>query len=229
MQSKSTQFFAVTVASAALSLLAAPVLGQPAQPLTGNAVLGAPLKAVGTLQRIDSKNRLAFIAHEPVPQLNWPAMTMHFGVPDGWLLAGVSPGQRIRFAFAARGDGYDLVAIENNAAVDSLPATARGQADELRSSEARPTHATSGSHEGMQMDSIPGMCHGVMCPKSVDHDAAQRNPDKSNEHDSMAMPSMGMHHKGGAMSMGAMGGMMGSMMHGANWRERASRWLPFLR
>ena len=41
------------------------------------------------------------IAHSPVTELNWPAMTMPFKVADAKLLQGLQPGQTIMAMFTA--------------------------------------------------------------------------------------------------------------------------------
>ncbi len=48
------------------------------------------------------------IAHRPIPQLNWPAMTMSFEL-DGYQGKPLAPGQQIRFTFRQTESGYALV------------------------------------------------------------------------------------------------------------------------
>ena len=46
--------------------------------------------------------------HEPVPALQWPAMTMPFKVADKKLLQGLQKGQTLDFSFTKRGEDYVL-------------------------------------------------------------------------------------------------------------------------
>lgn len=48
------------------------------------------------------------IAHRPIAQLNWPAMTMSFEL-DGYQGEPFTPGQQIRFTFRQTESGYALV------------------------------------------------------------------------------------------------------------------------
>ena len=52
------------------------------------------------------------LKHEPVPALNWPAMTMGFKLAEPALAKGLKPGQRLRFSFMQRGDDYLITAVE---------------------------------------------------------------------------------------------------------------------
>lgn len=54
-------------------------------------------EGVGVVKSMDVKAGKAVIAHEPMPALSWPAMTMAFKVADKAGLAAVKPGQKVRF------------------------------------------------------------------------------------------------------------------------------------
>jgi Cu(I)/Ag(I) efflux system protein CusF len=56
--------------------------------------------AIGTVRKLDRDNKVAIIAHEPVPSLGWPAMVMPFQVADE-ALAGLEEGETVTFAFSA--------------------------------------------------------------------------------------------------------------------------------
>lgn len=60
-------------------------------------------KSMGVIKSIDAQNRLVTIAHNPVKELKWPAMTMEFMVLDESLLAGLKPGEKINFSFMSMG------------------------------------------------------------------------------------------------------------------------------
>ena len=50
------------------------------------------------------------ISHQPVPALNWPAMTMTFKAPDQAMIAGLQNGAAVEFSF--RQEGSDNVLME---------------------------------------------------------------------------------------------------------------------
>jgi Cu/Ag efflux protein CusF len=50
------------------------------------------------------------IAHDPIEELSWPAMTMGFSVPNTALVAGIEPGDIVAFSF--RREGNDNVITE---------------------------------------------------------------------------------------------------------------------
>lgn len=53
------------------------------------------------------------IAHQAIPQLNWPPMTMQFSL-QGYQGQVFAPGQRITFAFKQVTTGYQLVSASTN-------------------------------------------------------------------------------------------------------------------
>lgn len=55
------------------------------------------------------------LSHKPIPELDWPAMTMDFAVADDIDLTAVAPGQSLRFGLAAGADGQVITAIETAA------------------------------------------------------------------------------------------------------------------
>ncbi|WP_428508778.1 efflux RND transporter periplasmic adaptor subunit [Roseateles sp.] len=52
------------------------------------------------------------LAHEPVPALKWPAMTMGFKLADPKLATGLKRRQTVRFSFTQQGDDYLITAVE---------------------------------------------------------------------------------------------------------------------
>ncbi|HEX2012659.1 MAG TPA: copper-binding protein, partial [Roseateles sp.] len=52
------------------------------------------------------------LAHEAVPALKWPAMTMGFRLASPKLAAGLKPKQVVRFSFIRQGDDYLITAVE---------------------------------------------------------------------------------------------------------------------
>jgi Cu/Ag efflux protein CusF len=77
----------------------------------------------GVVQDVDRAARVATIAHEPVPSLKWPAMTMQFSVGDAALFDRLPRGGRIALEFVAEGGGHRIVnAIPLAQAASTAPA-----------------------------------------------------------------------------------------------------------
>jgi Cu(I)/Ag(I) efflux system protein CusF len=69
-------------------------------------------RGMGVVQSVDTANGSLTIAHEPIPGLGWPAMTMAFKVARPELLEGVSAGQHIEFTLRGRDMSAVVSAIE---------------------------------------------------------------------------------------------------------------------
>lgn len=67
--------------------------------------------ATGTIEVIDPAARTITIVHGPVPELEWPAMTMTFKAPD-IVLADFKPGDRVAFDLSASGMTATVTALE---------------------------------------------------------------------------------------------------------------------
>lgn len=52
------------------------------------------------------------LAHDAIPALKWPAMTMGFRLSDPRLATGLAPKQQVRFTFSKQGEDYVITAIE---------------------------------------------------------------------------------------------------------------------
>lgn len=93
----------ITAATAALALLGQPAAAQMAgmddhAAHAGHAAeASAPVEAVGVVRAIDAKAAKVTLAHEAIPALKWPPMTMAFKVADPTLLKGLSVGTKVRF------------------------------------------------------------------------------------------------------------------------------------
>ncbi|MEC5319063.1 cation efflux system protein CusF [Brenneria populi subsp. brevivirga] len=61
--------------------------------------------AAGVVKEIDLKNKKITIAHEAIPSVNWPAMTMRFTftTPDSGV-ANLNVGDRVNFTFVQQGN-----------------------------------------------------------------------------------------------------------------------------
>ena len=95
--------FIISLAVAAFSIAAMPDTHHPqAEAQKSYAVRGEVVavdKAVGKVK----------LKHEPVPELNWPAMTMFFAVADKSQLDAVEIGNRVEFQFVKDKDSAPLI------------------------------------------------------------------------------------------------------------------------
>ncbi len=65
----------------------------------------------GEITAVDAARGELEMAHDPIPAIDWPAMTMGFEVRDPALLRGLKKGQKVEFELARAGEGYVVVAI----------------------------------------------------------------------------------------------------------------------
>jgi Cu(I)/Ag(I) efflux system membrane fusion protein len=80
--------------------------GVQARPVTGGeAPAGTPAlhESVGRIEQLSGDH--VTLSHEPVPALQWPAMTMQFLLADPSLARGAKVGDRVAFAFEQRSEG----------------------------------------------------------------------------------------------------------------------------
>lgn len=66
-------------------------------------------QAAGRLDDVDAGSGALVITHEPVPSLNWPAMTMEFVPSNDAVAKAARPGDAIRFEFVERKPGEWVV------------------------------------------------------------------------------------------------------------------------
>lgn len=74
----------------------------PAAPAASQAKPAASAPTTGVITAVDPAGKTVTIAHEQVPELQWPAMTMTFQAPDADLTA-IKPGDRVSFEFTSSG------------------------------------------------------------------------------------------------------------------------------
>jgi Cu(I)/Ag(I) efflux system protein CusF len=67
--------------------------------------------AKGEVKAIDSGAGKIQLKHSPVPELEWPAMTMYFPVSDKSLLKEVKVGQQVEFVFVNINTGPTIIDI----------------------------------------------------------------------------------------------------------------------
>jgi cytochrome oxidase Cu insertion factor (SCO1/SenC/PrrC family)/Cu/Ag efflux protein CusF len=68
-------------------------------------------EGTGVVREVDADLRQLVIAHDDIEGL-MPAMTMNFDVPSAELLAGLAPGDRVRFRLASADGRYRIVEID---------------------------------------------------------------------------------------------------------------------
>jgi Cu(I)/Ag(I) efflux system protein CusF len=66
----------------------------------------------GTINAIDAAGHKLNITHGPVAALNWPGMTMDFGVAPGVDLGALKKGSKITFTLARGAGGYVIDGIK---------------------------------------------------------------------------------------------------------------------
>jgi Cu(I)/Ag(I) efflux system membrane protein CusA/SilA len=78
----------------------------------GDKQSGKTHHATGTVQSVDAAKGNVTIAHGPVKSLNWPAMTMTFGVKDKGLLDRLTAGKKVTFDFVQEGNDSMIVKVK---------------------------------------------------------------------------------------------------------------------
>ncbi|MDR5744592.1 efflux RND transporter periplasmic adaptor subunit [Caballeronia sp. LZ029] len=92
-----------------------PRLEGRAAPATSSAPVPVPAttrtyETTGKVEKVTASD-ITF-SHQPVPALNWPAMTMSFSKPAPDAFPDVKPGETMHFDFRQSGDGYQLMKVE---------------------------------------------------------------------------------------------------------------------
>jgi Cu/Ag efflux protein CusF len=73
---------------------------------------GAVDMSEGEVRKVDAAARKITLKHGPIKNLDMPAMTMVFDVPDAALLAQVKAGDKVRFVAANPGGKLTVTAIQ---------------------------------------------------------------------------------------------------------------------
>jgi Cu(I)/Ag(I) efflux system protein CusF len=68
--------------------------------------------AVAVVKTIDPEGGKVTLAHEAVPSLQWPPMTMSFQVKDKALFNKLVVGQKVEVTLAHQGENYVVVAVK---------------------------------------------------------------------------------------------------------------------
>lgn len=85
------------VAALTASGFTAPAFAHQGHDHAAPAAVPQSAEGVGVVRAIDARNNRITIAHEPIPALGWPSMTMAFELHSADLLTGVAVGNRVNF------------------------------------------------------------------------------------------------------------------------------------
>ena len=66
----------------------------------------------GVVRKADPAKGTVTIAHGPVPELNWPAMTMAFAVRDPKLFDKLALDRKVEFTFVQQGAAHVVTAVK---------------------------------------------------------------------------------------------------------------------
>lgn len=69
-----------------------------------------PISTTGTVKKVHPDKNMLTIAHAPVPELEWPAMTMRFNA-TAEQIEQVREGDEIRFEFTSKGMNNSVISI----------------------------------------------------------------------------------------------------------------------
>ena len=80
--------------------------------MSGHAADISTHKTVGVVKKVDPKGGSVTLAHEPVPSMRWPAMTMSFHVKDKAVLDKLPEGKKVEVEFEQRGKDYVITSAK---------------------------------------------------------------------------------------------------------------------
>jgi Cu/Ag efflux protein CusF len=83
--------------------------GMDMKPMAGQS---QPITSTGVVKGVDAAKRRLNLAHDPIPAIGWPAMTMEFDVAKTVDLGAVKPGQAVAFTLVKDGGGYTVTAVK---------------------------------------------------------------------------------------------------------------------
>jgi Cu(I)/Ag(I) efflux system protein CusF len=94
---KQLMLAAVAAALATSGVAVVPAFAHQGHDHAAAAAVPQSAQGVGVVRAIDTRNNRITIAHEPIPALGWPSMTMAFELHSAHLLQGVAVGNRVNF------------------------------------------------------------------------------------------------------------------------------------
>jgi Cu(I)/Ag(I) efflux system periplasmic protein CusF len=69
-------------------------------------------KAIGVVKSVNPAKNAVVLVHEPVKSLNWPVMTMAFGVRSNALLDKLTVHKTVEFEFVQEGTVYVITSVK---------------------------------------------------------------------------------------------------------------------
>jgi Cu(I)/Ag(I) efflux system protein CusF len=86
--------------------------GMQGMDMVGKDTKGKSHNGVGTVKEVDATAGTVTIAHGPVADLKWPAMTMTFAVKDRMLLDKMVKNRKINFEFVQQDGNYVVTSVK---------------------------------------------------------------------------------------------------------------------
>ena len=77
----------------------------------GKAAPAVSAAANGTVEAVSASQRKIKINHEPIPAINWPAMSMEFPAAASVDLSKVKPGSKVKFTLSGSNGAYTVDSI----------------------------------------------------------------------------------------------------------------------
>ncbi|MGE5241364.1 MAG: copper-binding protein [Bacteroidota bacterium] len=77
-----------------------------------NEAPASAVSATGVVRQVKPEAGKVKISHDPIPALEWPAMTMDFRVKDKAVLQGIGPGDKVRFELEKDAKGLAITRME---------------------------------------------------------------------------------------------------------------------
>ncbi|HGW6105589.1 TPA: cation efflux system protein CusF [Citrobacter werkmanii] len=62
------------------------------------------ISATGVIEAVDMESKKVTIKHDPIPAVNWPAMTMRFTLVADTRADDIKPGDKVAFTFVQQGN-----------------------------------------------------------------------------------------------------------------------------
>jgi Cu/Ag efflux protein CusF len=69
-------------------------------------------KGTAVVKSVDAEKGTVFLAHDPIPSLRWPSMTMKFIAKDKKMLDKLKPGMKVEFEFIEQDKDYILTRLK---------------------------------------------------------------------------------------------------------------------
>ena len=69
-------------------------------------------KGTGVVTNVDRAGGKVTLKHDPIKSLNWPTMTMAFGVKDKAMLEKLAKDKKVEFEFVQQGQQFVITSIK---------------------------------------------------------------------------------------------------------------------